>query len=60
MAYCPEDGALMKTVCLHYNACYDCPTCGTHWSYIDGSYEGGTSSECPVHNYCSKCQEKQE
>ena len=58
MAYCPEDGALMKTVCLHYNACYDCPQCDTHWSYVDGTYETETSSNCPVHNQCDSCQNR--
>ena len=56
MAYCPEDGTLMKTVCLHYNACYDCPECGTHWNYVDGSYEVSRSDSCTMHSYCEKCQ----
>ena len=43
MAYCPEDGVWMNTVCLHYNACYDCPNCGLHWNYVDGTYEMGNA-----------------
>ena len=56
MAYCPEDGTLMTTVCLHYNACYDCPECETHWNYVDVSYEPGRSPDCPVHNQCERCK----
>jgi hypothetical protein len=58
MAYCPEDGTLMKTLCLHYNACYDCPECGMHWNYVDGSYQAGDATDCPVHNYCERCREE--
>ena len=56
MAYCPEDGALMDTVCLHFNACYDCLDCGLHWNYVDGSYKVGNTENCPVHNHCTTCQ----
>ena len=47
----------MEAICLHYNACYDCPECGTHWNYVDGSYQV-TTIDCPVHDYCEKCRDK--
>ncbi len=55
MAYCPEDGVWMNAVCLHYNACYDCPSCRLHWNYVDGTYEMGNTQNCPVHNVCTSC-----
>ncbi|GEM_PF-2265225 len=55
MSYCPEDGTFMEAICLHYNACYDCPECETHWNYVNGSYQVSTT-DCPVHNYCEKCR----
>jgi len=48
----------MESVCLHYNACYDCHECGSHWSYVDGTYEVGTSTDCPVHNFCERCHDR--
>ena len=57
MAYCPEDGIRMNAVCLDYHACYDCSECGAHWSYVDGSWEMGTTENCPVHNECATCQD---
>ena len=58
MAYCPEDGTEMNTICLHFYACYHCPECDTHWNYVDGTYEMGTTEKCPVHNFCTTCQSR--
>ena len=55
MAHCPEDGALMKAVCLHYHACYDCLDCGIHWQYVEGNYDVGEAEKCLVHKGCPIC-----
>ncbi len=56
MAFCPEDGTKMVTVCLHHHACYDCPECEQHWNYVEGTYEVGRSEQCPVYNSCPRCE----
>ena len=58
MAYCPDDGIRMNAVCLDYHACYHCSECGAHWSYVDGSWEMGTTENCLVHNECATCQDR--
>ena len=56
MAYCPDDGVEMNTICLDYHACYDCSECGTHWSYVDGAWASETTENCLVHKECTSCQ----
>ncbi len=36
--FCPEDGTKCEKLHGGYHPCYQCPSCLTHWSYIEGAY----------------------
>lgn len=45
--YCPECGTKCETKTItSAGACYDCPECGWHWSYIDGGYHLEPNDDC--------------
>lgn len=55
MTWCPEDGGEMRAVCEHYDACYSCLKCFSHWEYVAGAYHLTASADCIVHNDCNTC-----
>ena len=45
--FCPECGTKCIAAVDKFYACYDCPECLVHWSYVDGQYSTA-SYECFV------------
>ena len=44
--FCPECETKCITVVDKFYACYDCPECLVHWSYVDGSYHLSPDDDC--------------